>query len=98
MGYVREDSYSDNYNIQFACGGTIISEFYIMTAAHCASTERPPVLVRLGKVSKAEAIFFVNLALIEIFALPSQILNVDKNDTTRTENRRIFVSIISKTN
>lgn len=68
MGYVREDSFSDNYEIKFACGGTILSEFYIMTAAHCASTERPPVLIRLGKVSETQTIFIVILTEIRIFS------------------------------
>lgn len=51
LGYVREDSFKDNYEIKFGCGGTVITENFIMTAAHCASLEHPPVLVRLGKVS-----------------------------------------------
>ncbi|XP_031631934.1 serine protease Hayan-like [Contarinia nasturtii] len=43
--------YNDNYKISFGCGGTIISEYYIMTAAHCCAGRYPPVLVRVGKVS-----------------------------------------------
>ncbi|XP_031616943.1 serine protease persephone-like isoform X2 [Contarinia nasturtii] len=43
--------YMDNFKLSFGCSGTIISEFYVMTAAHCARKRRPPVAVRLGKVN-----------------------------------------------
>ncbi|XP_031624690.1 serine protease persephone-like [Contarinia nasturtii] len=41
--------YLDDLRVRFGCGGTVISEYYIMTAAHC--TNERPVKVRLGKVS-----------------------------------------------
>lgn len=44
IGYSQDNS-------SFDCGGTIISEYYILTAAHCTPTRRPPVKIRLGKVS-----------------------------------------------
>lgn len=46
LGYL-----TSNNKVTFDCGGTLISESFIMAAAHCARQSRPPVVVRLGKVS-----------------------------------------------
>lgn len=61
LGYLNE-----NYKVSFDCAGVVISEIFIMTAAHCGRPTRPPIVVRLGKVSmesllkhQVEPVFFL---------------------------------------
>lgn len=46
LGYVNNDN-----RVEFECNGVIISEQFVLTAAQCAESYRPPVVVRLGPVS-----------------------------------------------
>lgn len=45
LGYIDNPDHA----VSFKCGGTLISNFFVLTADNCIRTQ-VPVVVRLGKV------------------------------------------------
>lgn len=86
LGYL----YSE-YKISFQCASIIISEWFVLTPAHCVSERRLPVLVRVGKVStSSKYISPWKLVIVEVL-ICKQIFSTEENDID-AKNYQIQVS------
>ncbi|XP_031639186.1 serine protease persephone-like, partial [Contarinia nasturtii] len=56
--------------ITYDCGGTIISAYFVLTAGHCATPNRSPILVKLGKIDLTDDIDTTNYEIQKIVRHP----------------------------
>ncbi|XP_031621883.1 uncharacterized protein LOC116339921 [Contarinia nasturtii] len=68
-----------NYNISFDCGATIVSNRFLLTAAHCTKEQRKPVVARLGIV-KLDDEAAVNYQIKTIIRHPNYTSETETND------------------
>lgn len=66
--------YQDGDELKFKCSASLISEYFLLTTAHCINPENPPVIARFGNTASEEE-YTVS------FGAPYSVVRVTQNYT-----------------
>lgn len=75
IGYKNMDG-----EINFRCGGSLISEFFVLSAAHCTRSVLKPYLVRMGVLTLSNATSDNDYLIDRVIQHPMYSYRMKKND------------------